>query len=110
MLDVHDDVAQAEEVLRVQRLGEEVGEVVVRVDERHAMVMVLDALADVKVAPVDVLGLRVVLGVVREVARRLVVEAQVDGLKERVMGLPVRSNEQAPAIDARPAWSQQRIT
>ena len=42
MLDVHDDVAQAEEVLRVQRLGEEVGEVVVRVDERHAKTMVLD--------------------------------------------------------------------
>ena len=36
MLYVHDDVAQAEEVLRVQRFGEEVGEVVVRVDERHA--------------------------------------------------------------------------
>ena len=46
MLDVHDDVAQAEEVLRVQRLGEEVGEVVVRVDERHAKTMVLDALAE----------------------------------------------------------------
>ena len=72
MLDVHDDVVQTEEVLRVQRLGEEVGEVVVRVDERHAKTMVLDALTDVEVAPVDVLGLRVVLGVVREVARRLV--------------------------------------
>ena len=48
MLDVHDDVAQAEEVLRVQRLGEEVGEVVVRVDEWHAKTMVLDALADVE--------------------------------------------------------------
>ena len=64
MLYVHDDVAQAEEVLRVQRLSEEVGKVVVRVDERHAKPMVLDALADVEVAPVDVLGLRVVLGVV----------------------------------------------
>ena len=41
MLDVHDDVAQAEEVLLVQRLGEEVGEVVVRVDERHSKTMVL---------------------------------------------------------------------
>ena len=79
MLYVHDDVAQAEEVLRVQRLSEEVGKVVVRVDERHAKPMVLDALADVEVAPVDVLGLRVVFGVLCEVARRLVVEAQVDG-------------------------------
>ena len=26
------------------------------------------------------------------------------------MELPVRSNEQAPAIDARPAWPPQRIT
>ena len=30
-----------EEVLRVQRLGKEVGEVVVRVDERHSKTMVL---------------------------------------------------------------------
>ncbi len=47
-----------------------------RVDEWHTKTMVLDALADAEVAPVDVLGLRVVLGVVREVARRLVVEAR----------------------------------
>ena len=65
MLDVHDDVAQAEEVLRVQRLGEEVGEVVVRVDERHAKTMVLDALANEEVTTFDVLHLRMVLGVVR---------------------------------------------
>ena len=30
--------------------------------------------------------------------------------RERVVGLPVRSNEQAPAIDARPAWPPQRVT
>ena len=95
MLDVHDDVAQAEEVLRVQRLSEEIGEVVVRVDERHAKTMVLDALADVEVAPVDVLGLRVVLGVVREVARRLVVETQVDG---RVV-VPVELAEEGAQVD-----------
>ena len=50
-----------------------------RRDEGHANLQVLDALAHVEVAPVDVLGLGMVLGVVREVARRLVVEAQVDG-------------------------------
>ena len=95
MLYVHDDVAQAEEVLRVQRLSEEVGKVVVRVDERHAKPMVLDALADVEVTPVHVLGLRVVLGVVCEVARRLVVEAQVDG---RVV-VPVELTEEGAQVD-----------
>ena len=45
----------------MQRLGEEVRQVVVRRDEGHANLQVLDALAHVEVAPVDVLGLGMVL-------------------------------------------------
>ena len=45
MRDVHDDVAQPEEGLGVERLREEVGQVVVRGDEGHAQLVLLDALA-----------------------------------------------------------------
>ena len=45
MRDVHDDVAQSEEGLGVERLRQEVGQVVVRGDEGHAQLVLLDALA-----------------------------------------------------------------
>ena len=47
MRDVHDDVAQPEEGLGVERLSEEVSQVVVRGDEGHAQLVLLDALAHV---------------------------------------------------------------
>ena len=45
MRDVHDDVAQPEEGLGVERLREEVSQVVVRGNEGHAQLVLLDALA-----------------------------------------------------------------
>ena len=79
MRNVHDDVAQSEEGLGVERLREEVGQVVVRGDEGHTQLVLLDALAHVEVSTSDVLRLRMVLRVVREVARGLVVQVQVHG-------------------------------
>ena len=60
MRDVHDDVAQPEEGLGVERLREEVSQVVVRGDEGHAQLVLLDALAHVEVSTGDVLGLGMV--------------------------------------------------
>ena len=64
---IHDLVAHVEEHLTSEWLCEEVGDVVRGGHEGHAKLAVLNALADEIVAPLDVLGLRVVLRVVREV-------------------------------------------
>ena len=74
--DVHDYVAEAEERLGVERLREEVGDVVRGADEGHLELEGLDHVAHEEVAARDVLGLVVVLRVVREVARCLVVAAK----------------------------------
>ena len=59
--DVHDDVAQGEEVLGGEVLREEVGQVVVASDEGDCEEEVFDALAHVEMAAFDVLSALVVL-------------------------------------------------
>ena len=53
--DVHDEVAEREELVRGHRLGEEVGGVVVRLDQRDDELERLDHVAHVEVAALDVL-------------------------------------------------------
>ena len=67
---VHDDAAQVEELLGGEVLREEVGEIVVRADERDADAVIFDYFAHVEVAAGDVLGALVMLGVVREIRCR----------------------------------------
>ena len=64
LLDIHDLVPQLEEALGFERLREEVGKVLVAADERNTDLGFLDGLADEEVAPLDVLELAVVFGVV----------------------------------------------
>ena len=65
---VHEPRAQVEELARVERLREDVGEVVVAVDERRLELARLHELAHVEVTAVDVLRARVDgAGVVRDV-------------------------------------------
>ena len=59
---VHNGVAHGREVLGIQRLGEEIGPVVGGLDEGDQDALLLDELADKEVAMLDVLGLRVELG------------------------------------------------
>jgi hypothetical protein len=51
-------------MLRLERLGEEVGPVVDGLDEGDGDAVLLDELADEEVSPLDVLGFRVKLWVV----------------------------------------------
>ena len=64
---VHHLVAHVEERLTREGLREEVGDVVRSGHERHPKFAVLDALTDEIMTPLDVLSLRVVLRIVREV-------------------------------------------
>ena len=79
LLDIHDLVPQLEEALRLERLREEVGEVLVAADERDADLGVLDGLADEEVTPLDVFEPAVVLGVVGRGNSGLVVTVLLGG-------------------------------
>ena len=69
---VHDESSKSVEAGGVlHRLGEEIREVVVRVDEGYLDLEGLDHVADEEVAPLHVLHAIVVLRVVRDVARGL---------------------------------------
>ena len=74
---IHQDVAEAKEGFRVERLGKEVGDVVGGADERDVKLEGLDHVTDEEVAAGDVLRLVVVLGVVRQVAGRLVIAMEM---------------------------------
>ena len=77
---VHDDSPQLVEVAGVlHRLGEEIREVVVRVDEGYLDLEGLDHVADEEVASLDVLDAVVVLRVVGDVARGLAVRGETRG-------------------------------
>ena len=65
--DVHNDVAQAEEVLIGEDLSKEVRDVTGRGDVAHGDALILDELAYEEMASHDVLGAAVVLRVVCEV-------------------------------------------
>jgi len=73
---VHNQIAELEEVPGRQRLGEEVGEIVRRLDVGHPDLERLDHLANKKMAPLDVLGPLVVLWVVGQIDARLVVHRE----------------------------------
>ena len=75
--DVHDLIAHGEELHGLQRLGEEVRQVVERIHVGYADLHVLDTLADEEVSPSDVLSALVVLGVVGEIAGAGVVGAEL---------------------------------
>ena len=74
---IHEDVAEAEEGFRVERLGKEVGDVVGGADEWDVELEGLDHVTDEEVAAGDVLRLVMVLGVVRQVAGRLVIAMEM---------------------------------
>ena len=79
---VHEPRAQVEELARVERLREDVGEVVVAGDERRLELARLHELAHVEVAAVDVLRARVDrAGVVRDVDDAAVVDEELGRLR-----------------------------
>ena len=95
-VNIHDDVAHCIEGGSPEGLGEEVGHVLSRGDERHDQLLVLNALANVEVPSLDMLDLLVVLGVVRQVARRLVVRGERSGLR----GAETQLVEEPAEVDA----------
>ena len=86
--DVHEHLAEGKELVGLKRLREEVGRVVSGADQRDNELAGLDRVADVEVAACDVLGARVELRVVGEIAGALVVRR--DG----------RRRGDRPALDA----------
>ena len=80
MRDVHDLVAHIEEMLTHQGLGEEVGNVFGGWHEGYTDLTFLDAFSDKEVTTVNVLSLRVMLRVVREIDGRHVIQPQRWGL------------------------------
>ena len=72
---IHDYVSHAKEVLRRQRLREEVRHVVRCRYEGHAKLVILHALANEEVPPIYVLGAGVELRVVGDGYGRLVIHA-----------------------------------
>ena len=76
-LEVHGEAPEGEKALGLERLGEEVGNVVERADERHLELELLHHVAHIEVAALHVLGAVVVLRVVGEVAGARVVGREV---------------------------------
>ena len=72
------------EAARVQLLRQHVADVIVRPHERHHELHRLDHIADVEVPPLNMLRALMVLGVVREVARCLVVSRAARGATRRL--------------------------
>jgi hypothetical protein len=78
--DVHQDVAHAEVVILHQRLSEEIGEVVNRVDVRDAQLHIFHTFSNEEMSTIDVFGERVQLGIVQNRNCRLIVHTHLDGL------------------------------
>ena len=76
MRNVHDLVAHVKEMLTHQRLGEEVGNVLGGWYEGYTDLTFLDAFSDKEVTTVNVLSLRVMLRVVREIDGGHVIQPQ----------------------------------
>ena len=62
---IHDLVAQREEPFRGQRLGKEVGDVLIRLNVRNHQVAGLDKFTNVEMPPFDMFRTGVVLRIVR---------------------------------------------
>lgn len=71
--DIHDGIAQRKENSSGERFREEISQIVSRTNERHCELVRLDGLTNEKMSPLDVLSPSVMLGIVREITRRLVV-------------------------------------
>ena len=71
--DIHDGIAQWEENSGGERFRKEISQIVSRANKRHCELVRLDSLANKEMSPLDVLSPSVMLGIVREVARGLVV-------------------------------------
>ena len=76
---IHDGITHGGEDSWWQCLRKEVGEIVCCLDVGDAQTHVLDHLTYEEMSPLDVFGLRVVLGIVREVAGAGIVDAELDG-------------------------------
>eukprot|EP00965_Chrysotila_dentata_P183591 6062458-Pleurochrysis_carterae.AAC.1 len=73
---VHDNIPHSEEKPGWKRFREEIREVVDTAYERHSDLEVLDLLSDEKMMSINVFGSGMVLGVVREVDCRFVVDVE----------------------------------
>ena len=93
--DVHDDIAEEEELLGCQVFCKEVGEIFVRGDVRYRDAELLDGLANEEVATLDMLGALVVLRVVGQVACGAVVE----GERSRAAVFDTELIEEAARVD-----------
>ena len=78
MLDIHDTIAQREELARGERFRKEVREIVGRLNEGDHELHVLDAFAHEVVATLDVLGPLMMFRIVREIDRGGVIHEQRD--------------------------------
>eukprot|EP00966_Prymnesium_polylepis_P111458 2578081-Prymnesium_polylepis.2 len=76
--DIHDSVAQRVEVFGVQWFREEVGDVLSGGHVRDDDELLLNELANVKVAALDVLNPLMMLGVIGQVARARVVGGELE--------------------------------
>ena len=73
--DIHDGAAELEELVRGNRLSEEVGGIIISFDERHDDFLRLDHVTNIKVTPLDMLCAVMKFWIVREIVRTLVVSS-----------------------------------
>lgn len=77
--DVHELIPEAEELLRLQRLREEIRVVVCRTHEWHFDLEILHTFTDEEMTPFDMLRALMMLWIICEVSRSSVVYAETDG-------------------------------
>ena len=65
--DIHDGAAELEELVRGNRLSEEVGGIIISFDERHDDLLRLDHVTNIKVTPLDMLCAVMKFWIVREI-------------------------------------------